>query len=70
MLVKHKALAATSHGVAFGSIITAILDHFTPEQWNAIGILGGLAISGVTTLISWHYQRLDARRKSQDSPGK
>jgi hypothetical protein len=70
MLVKHKALAATSHGVAFGSVITAVLDRFTPEQWNAIGILGGLTISGLTALASLHYQRKDDRRKSQGLPEK
>jgi len=70
MLVKHKALAATSHGVAFGSIITAILDHFTPEQWQAIGILGGLAISGLTSLASLHFQRKDVRSKQRGSPEK
>lgn len=70
MLVKHKVLAATSHGVAAGSIVTAILDRFTPEQWNAIGILGGLTISGITSLVGMYYQRRDDKRKSQDSPGK
>lgn len=70
MLVKHKVLAATSHGVAFGSVVTALLDHFTPEQWNAIGILGGLTISAITSMVSMHYQKKDDRRKSQDSPGK
>ncbi|EPY7113994.1 phage holin [Klebsiella variicola] len=48
---------------------TAILNHFTPEQWQAIGILGGLAISGLTSLASLHFQRKDAHSHLHGSPG-
>ncbi|MXF04493.1 hypothetical protein FQ042_00795 [Escherichia coli] len=44
-----------------GSFVTGLLNYFTPEQWSAVGVLGGLLVAIITMLINVHFRRINAR---------
>lgn len=57
----HHVTTATSYGVALGSFFVGLLNFFTPEQWSAVGVLGGLVIAGITLLVDAHFKKANAR---------
>ncbi|EHP5749085.1 lysis protein [Salmonella enterica subsp. enterica serovar Benin] len=44
---------ATAHTVSIGTAFYSLLDSFSPQEWTAIGILGGLCLSLLTGIVSW-----------------
>ncbi|EOI6865300.1 phage holin [Yersinia enterocolitica] len=40
----------TAYGASAGSILNGVLSYFNPEQWNTIGVLGGIIIAIMTFL--------------------
>lgn len=61
----HEILAGIGYGASTGSIIVGLLNTFTYEQWNAIGVIGGLFI-GIATFITNLYYRHKADRRDRE----
>lgn len=57
----HHVTTATSYGVAIGSFVTGLLNYFTPEEWSAVGVLGGIIVAVVISVINAHFRNLDCR---------
>ncbi|WP_354666559.1 phage holin [Escherichia coli] len=57
----HHITTGASYGAAMGSFVTGLLNYFTPEQWSAVGVLGGLLVAIITMLINVHFRRINAR---------
>ncbi|HEB4799244.1 TPA: lysis protein, partial [Yersinia enterocolitica] len=44
-----------------GSILNGVLSYFNPEQWNTIGVLGGIIIAIMTFLTNLVFKIRDDR---------
>jgi hypothetical protein len=57
-------------GASAGSILNGMLNAYSPEQWNAIGVLVGIIIAVLTYLTNLYFKiREDNRRsRSRDEP--
>ncbi|HDR2623508.1 TPA: class II holin family protein [Enterobacter chuandaensis] len=53
-----------------GSILNGMLNAYSPEQWNAFGVLVGIIIAVLTYLTNLYFKiREDNRRsRSRDEP--
>lgn len=52
-----KISTATAHTVSIGTAFYAMLDGFSPQEWAAIGILGGLIFSALTWLTNIYFKK-------------
>lgn len=57
-------LTGIGYGASSGSILFGLLNTFTYEQWNAIGVIGGLFIGIATFITNLYYRRKADRRAS------
>ncbi|HDL8233259.1 TPA: lysis protein, partial [Yersinia enterocolitica] len=48
-------------GASAGSILNGVLSYFNPEQWNTIGVLGGIIIAIMTFLTNLVFKIRDDR---------
>lgn len=64
-----KITTGAAYGASAGSILNGMLNTFSPEQWNAIGVLVGI-IAVLTYLTNLYFKiREDNRRsRSRDEP--
>ncbi|EKN6132771.1 lysis protein [Yersinia enterocolitica] len=51
----------TAYGASAGSILNGVLSYFNPEQWNTIGVLGGIIIATMTFLTNLVFKIRDDR---------
>ncbi|HHH0550996.1 TPA: phage holin, partial [Yersinia enterocolitica] len=51
----------TAYGASAGSILNGVLSYFNPEQWNTIGVLGGIIIAIMTFLTNLVFKIRDDR---------
>jgi mannitol-specific phosphotransferase system IIBC component len=65
-----KLTTGAAYGASAGSILNGMLNAYSPEQWNAIGVLVGIIIAVLTYLTNLYFKiREDKRRnRSQDEP--
>ncbi|HII4349461.1 class II holin family protein [Enterobacter sp. KB-221C9] len=65
-----KLTTGAAYGASAGSILNGMLNAYSPEQWNAIGVLVGIIIAVMTYLTNLYFKiREDNRRcRSQDEP--
>lgn len=65
-----KLTTGAAYGASGGSILNGMLNAYSPEQWNAIGVLVGIIIAVLTYLTNLYFKiREDKRRnRSQDEP--
>lgn len=65
-----KITTGASYGASAGSILNGMLNAYSPEQWNAIGVLVGIIIAVLTYLTNLYFKiREDNRRsRSRDEP--
>lgn len=65
-----KLTTGAAYGASAGSILNGVLNAYSPEQWNAIGVLVGIIIAFLTYLTNLYFKiREDKRRnRSQDEP--
>lgn len=42
-----------------------LINHYTPEQWTVIGIIGGLFFTFLTWLTNFIFKILDERKKDR-----
>nr|WP_156292961.1 class II holin family protein [Serratia oryzae] len=54
---------ASGGGAAFW--LAQLLDLFSPEQWAAIGVLGGLFFALLTWLMNLYFKLREDRRKER-----
>lgn len=58
-----KITTGAAYGASAGSIVHGILNAYSPEQWNAIGVLVGIAVAVLTYLTNLYFKiREDNRR--------
>lgn len=65
-----KITTGAAYGASAGSILNGMLNAYSPEQWNAIGVLVGIIIAILTYLTNLYFKiREDNRRsRSRDEP--
>lgn len=65
-----KITTGAAYGTSAGSILNGMLNAYSPEQWNAIGVLVGIVIAVLTYLTNLYFKiREDNRRsRSRDEP--
>lgn len=65
-----KLTTGAAYGASAGSILNGMLNAYSPEQWNAIGVLVGIIIAVLTYLTNLYFKiREDKRRnRSQNEP--
>lgn len=65
-----KITTGAAYGASAGSILNGMLNAYSPEQWNAIGVLVGIVIAVLTYLTNLYFKiREDNRRsRSRDEP--
>jgi hypothetical protein len=65
-----KITTGAAYGASAGSILNGMLNAYSPEQWNAIGVLVGIIIAVLTYLTNLYFKiREDNRRnRSRDEP--
>ncbi|MGV2810862.1 class II holin family protein [Enterobacter cancerogenus] len=62
-----KITTGIAYGASAGSIINGVLNAYSPEQWNAIGVLVGIMIAVLTYLTNLYFKIKDDRRKAARS---
>lgn len=65
-----KLTTGAAYGASAGSILNGVLNAYSPEQWNAIGVLVGIIVAVLTYLTNLYFKiREDNRRsRSLDEP--
>jgi len=67
-----KITTGVAYGASAGSVLNGILNAYSPEQWNAIGVLVGIVVAVLTYLTNLYFKiREDNRRnksRSQNEP--
>ena len=58
-----KITTGAAYGASAGSILHGVLNAYSPEQWNAIGVLVGIAVAVLTYLTNLHFKIKEDRRK-------
>ena len=59
-----KITSGAAYGASAGSILNGMLNAYSPEQWNAIGVLVGIVIAVLTYLTNLYFKiREDNRRR-------
>ncbi|AWK13952.1 phage holin [Candidatus Fukatsuia symbiotica] len=44
-MTMEKLTTGAAYGVSAGSILNGLLNSYSPEQWNAIGVLAGVSLA-------------------------
>lgn len=61
-----KITTGAAYGASSVSIIHGILNAYSPEQWNAIGVLVGIVVAVLTYLTNLYFKiKEDTRRSSR-----
>ncbi|WP_368541970.1 class II holin family protein [Enterobacter soli] len=59
-----KITTGAAYGASAGSILNGMLNTFSPEQWNAIGVLVGI-IAVLTYLTNLYFKIREDNRRSR-----
>lgn len=51
-----KITTGAAYGASAGSILNGMLNAYSPEQWNAIGVLVGIIIAVLTYLTNLYFK--------------
>ncbi|MEW5494833.1 class II holin family protein [Enterobacter cloacae] len=60
-----KLTTGVAYGASAGSILNGILNAFSPEQWNAIGVLVGIVVAVLTYLTNLYFKIREDNRRSR-----
>ncbi|WP_368529144.1 class II holin family protein [Enterobacter cloacae] len=60
-----KLTTGVAYGASAGSILNGILNAFSPEQWNAIGVLVGIIVAVLTYLTNLYFKIREDNRRSR-----
>ncbi|WP_119963808.1 class II holin family protein [Candidatus Fukatsuia symbiotica] len=59
-----KLTTGVAYGASAGSILNGLLNSYSPEQWNAIGVLAGVSLAVLTYLTNLYFKIKEDRHKS------
>ena len=72
MIRMEKITTGAAYGASAGSILNGMLNAYSPEQWNAIGVLVGIIVAVLTYLTNLYFKiREDnrlSRKKNESDP--
>ena len=60
-----KLTTGAAYGASAGSILNGMLNAYSPEQWNAIGVLVGIIIAVMTYLTNLYFKIREDNRRSR-----
>ncbi|HID8900216.1 TPA: class II holin family protein [Enterobacter hormaechei] len=60
-----KLTTGAAYGASAGSILNGMLNAFSPEQWNAIGVLVGIIVAVLTYLTNLYFKIREYNRRSR-----
>ncbi|CAH3424979.1 class II holin family protein [Enterobacter hormaechei] len=60
-----KLTTGAAYGASAGSILNGMLNAYSPEQWNAIGVLVGIIIAVLTYLTNLYFKIREENRRSR-----
>ena len=58
-----KLTTGVAYGASAGSFLNGLLNTFSPDQWNAIGVLAGISVAILTYLTNLYFKIKEDRRK-------
>lgn len=59
-----KLTTGIAYGASAGSVLNGLLNAFSPDQWNAIGVLAGIAVALLTYLTNLYFKIKEDRRRA------
>ena len=59
-----KLTTGIAYGASAGSVLNGLLNAFSPDQCNAIGVLAGIAVALLTYLTNLYFKIKEDRRKA------
>ncbi|MGG5216158.1 class II holin family protein [Rahnella variigena] len=59
-----KLTTGIAYGASAGSVLNGLLNAFSPDQWNAIGVLAGISVALLTYLTNLYFKIKEDRRKA------
>ncbi|EDU1196606.1 lysis protein [Salmonella enterica subsp. enterica serovar Heidelberg str. CFSAN000576] len=69
-MIAHNTMTQASYSTALATALYAFLDHFTHEEWYAIGIATGVFFGMITMVANlyfgWQRNRILERQKNAD----
>ncbi|EBI1479335.1 TPA: lysis protein [Salmonella enterica] len=65
----HTVVSNTSYSTAFSTALYAFLDHFSHDEWYAIGVAAGAISCLVTMVANIYFQRQRNRIMEQQKNG-
>lgn len=60
-----KITTGAAYGASAGSILNGMLNAYSPEQWNAIGVLVGIIVAVLTYLTNLYFKVREDNRLSR-----
>jgi len=65
-----KITTGVAYGASAGSVLNGILNAYSPEQWNAIGVLVGIVVAVLTYLTNLYFKirEYNRRNRSRNEP--
>ncbi|ELE9704018.1 MULTISPECIES: class II holin family protein [Enterobacter] len=60
-----KLTTGAAYGASAGSILNGVLNAYSPEQWNAIGVLVGIIVAVLTYLTNLYFKIREDNRRSR-----
>ncbi|EHK8991096.1 class II holin family protein [Escherichia coli] len=64
-----KIATGAAYGVSVSNIVSGILNAFSYEEWNAIGVMVGITIGLMTYGTNLYFRIKDDRRKERQNNG-
>ncbi|HDC4402243.1 TPA: class II holin family protein [Enterobacter kobei] len=61
-----KLTTGAAYGASAGSILNGMLNAYSPEQWNAIGVLVGIIVAVLTYLTNLYFKIREDNRRSRN----
>lgn len=58
-----KLTTGVAYGASAGSVLNGLLNTFSPDQWNAIGVLAGISVAILTYMTNLYFKIKENRRK-------
>jgi len=60
-----KITTGAAYGASAGSVLNGILNAYSPEQWNAIGVLVGIVVAVLTYLTNLYFKICEDNRRNK-----
>jgi len=64
-----KLTTGVAYGASAGSVLNGLLNTFSPDQWNAIGVLAGISVAVLTYMTNLYFKIKEDRRRARSLGG-